>query len=85
MVLVTGSGKLCSRTLQNDVPVTVVFADGFLLLMCRCRSWCSVNMVVLKIEKIVLTAVPLVCNVSSVTVLDVAVTVLNAAVLGLVN
>lgn len=42
-------------------------------------------MVVLKIEKIVLTAVPLVCNVSSVTVLDVAVTVLNAAVLGLVN
>lgn len=43
-------------------------------------------MVVLKIKiKFVLTAVPFVCNVSSVTVLDVAVAVLNVAVLGLVN
>ena len=50
--------------------------------MCRCRSWCSVNMVVLKKKDFVLTAVPLVCNV---TVLDVAVTVLDVAVLGLVN
>lgn len=39
-------------------------------------------MVVLKKKDFVLTAVPLVCNV---TVLDVAVTVLDVAVLGLVN